>query len=289
MTVMGGMQPLEIAVALFVAFGVTLVVTPLVGRLALALDVVDRPSVRGVSRRLDMPLLGGLAVGAAFVAGLGVALWLYSGVLAEQRVRGVLLGGALLLALGVWDDRFGMSAWPKLAVQLAAAAIAILHGFQITRLTDPFTLSLIDLPLWASWLLSLLWIVGVTNAINLLDGLDGVAAGVGVIIGATLTLIAWQAGQPLGVCLGVALIGSLLGFLPHNFPPARIFLGDTGALFIGYVLALLALCPSSTPRSRWCAACCRGRRSSPRTGCTCTTGCWSPRARRAPPWCSSTS
>ncbi len=235
------MEPLELAVALFVAFGVALGVTPWAGRLALALGVVDRPSARGVSRRADMPLLGGLAVGVAFLAGLGVALWLSGDVSAEQRLRGVLLGGALLLAVGVWDDRFGMSAWPKLVVQLAAAAIAILHGFRIDRLTDPIALNLIELPLWVSWLVSLLWIVGVTNAMNLLDGLDGLAAGVGAIIGATLTLIAWQAGQFFGVCLGVALIGSLLGFLPHNFSPARIFLGDTGALFIGFVLALLAL------------------------------------------------
>lgn len=235
------MDPLELAVALFVAFGVALGVTPLVGRLALALGAVDRPSARGVSRRTNMPLLGGLAVGAAFAAGLGVASWSCEDLSAEPRLRAVLLGGALLLAVGVWDDRFGLSAWPKLLVQLAAAALAIVHGFQIDRLTDPITLSLVDLPLWASWFFSLLWIVGVTNAINLLDGLDGLAAGVGVIIGATLTLIAWQAGQPLGVCLGVALIGALLGFLPHNFSPARIFLGDTGALFIGYALALLAL------------------------------------------------
>jgi UDP-GlcNAc:undecaprenyl-phosphate GlcNAc-1-phosphate transferase len=238
---MGDMEPLELAIALFVAFGVALAVTPWVGRLALALDAVDRPSARGVSRRTNMPLLGGLAVGAAFVAGLGVSLWLCEEMTFERRLRAVLLGGALLLAVGVWDDRFGMRAWPKLLVQLGAAAIAILYGFQIDRLTDPITLGLVDLPIWASWLLSLFWIVGVTNAINLLDGLDGLAAGVGVIIGSTLTLIAWQAGQPLGVCLGVALIGALLGFLPHNFSPARIFLGDTGALFIGYVLALLAL------------------------------------------------
>jgi UDP-GlcNAc:undecaprenyl-phosphate GlcNAc-1-phosphate transferase len=228
---MGDMEPLELAIALFVAFGVALAVTPWVGRLALALDAVDRPSARGVSRRTNMPLLGGLAVGAAFVAGLGVSLWLCEEMTFERRLRAVLLGGALLLAVGVWDDRFGMRAWPKLLVQLGAAAIAILYGFQIDRLTDPITLGLVDLPIWASWLLSLFWIVGVTNAINLLDGLDGLAAGVGVIIGSTLTLIAWQAGQPLGVCLGVALIGALLGFLPHNFSPARIFLGDTGALF----------------------------------------------------------
>jgi UDP-GlcNAc:undecaprenyl-phosphate GlcNAc-1-phosphate transferase len=238
---MGDMEPRELAVALFAAFGMALAVTPWVGRLALALGAVDRPSARGVSRRANMPLLGGLAVGAAFAVGLGFALWQSGEAIEEQRLRAVLLGGALLLTVGVWDDRFGLSAWPKLVVQLAAAAIAFMHGFQIDRLTDPITLNLVDLPVWASWLLSLLWIVGITNAINLLDGLDGLAAGVGAIIGATLTVIAWQAGQPLGVCLGVALIGALLGFLPHNFSPARIFLGDTGALFIGYVLALLAL------------------------------------------------
>jgi UDP-GlcNAc:undecaprenyl-phosphate GlcNAc-1-phosphate transferase len=86
-----------------------------------------------------------------------------------------------------------------------------------------------------------LWIVGVTNALNLIDGLDGLAAGVGAIVGGTLTLICWQIGQPLGVLMGVALVGALLGFLPFNFSPARIFLGDTGALFIGYMLSLLAI------------------------------------------------
>src|SRR5262245_45053118 len=100
---------------------------------------------------------------------------------------------------------------------------------------------LVDLPRWLVWPASLLWIVGVTNALNLLDGLDGLAAGVGAIIGATLTVIAGQAGQPFGVALGIALVGGLLGFLPHNFAPARIFLGDTGSLFIGYMLSLLAL------------------------------------------------
>ena len=99
----------------------------------------------------------------------------------------------------------------------------------------------VDLPRWLVWPASLLWIVGVTNALNLLDGLDGLAAGVGAIISATLTVIAWQAGEPFGVFLGLALVGALLGFLPHNFAPARIFLGDTGSLFIGYALALLAL------------------------------------------------
>ncbi|MDH3521151.1 MAG: undecaprenyl/decaprenyl-phosphate alpha-N-acetylglucosaminyl 1-phosphate transferase [Myxococcales bacterium] len=235
------MQPLDIALPFFVAFGAALAVTPLVRRLALGIGAVDRPSERGVSLRPRMPLLGGLALGVGLAAGLAAALWLGGAEVPGQRLRGLLLGGALLLAVGIWDDRFGMRAWPKLAFQLLAAAIAILHGFQIYRLTDPITLTLVDLPTWLAWLASLAWIVGVTNAMNLLDGLDGLATGVGAIIGATLTLIAWQAGQPFGVCLGIALVAALLGFLPHNFPPARIFLGDTGSLLTGYMLALLAI------------------------------------------------
>jgi UDP-GlcNAc:undecaprenyl-phosphate GlcNAc-1-phosphate transferase len=95
--------------------------------------------------------------------------------------------------------------------------------------------------MWLSWTVTIVWIVAVTNAINLVDGLDGLAAGVAAIIAATLVILAAQGGEFFGVCIGVAMVGALLGFLPFNFAPARIFLGDTGALFIGYVLSLLAL------------------------------------------------
>jgi hypothetical protein len=97
------------------------------------------------------------------------------------------------------------------------------------------------LPTVLSWVITGLWIVTVTNALNLVDGLDGLATGVGAIIAATLALIAFQAGESLGICLGVALVGSLLGFLPFNFAPAKIFLGDTGALYLGFSISLLAM------------------------------------------------
>jgi UDP-GlcNAc:undecaprenyl-phosphate GlcNAc-1-phosphate transferase len=109
------------------------------------------------------------------------------------------------------------------------------------HLTDPISRQTIFFPEPVVWVASTLWIVGITNAMNLIDGLDGLATGVGAIICATLTVILVQAGQPFGVCMGVALFGGLIGFLPYNFPPARIFLGDTGALFMGYMLALLSL------------------------------------------------
>jgi UDP-GlcNAc:undecaprenyl-phosphate/decaprenyl-phosphate GlcNAc-1-phosphate transferase len=237
---MDAIEGLELALPFAVAFFAALGATPLAGRLAHRVGAVDRPSVRGVNQRPDMPLLGGIAVAAAFFAGMATVGIAKS---AEDAARwsGLAAGGLVLVGTGIWDDRYGMKALPKLSLQLLAAVIAIASGFEIYRVSNPQTESVVDLPRWIVWPASVLWIVGVTNALNLLDGLDGLATGVGAIIAATLTLIAWQAGQPFGVCLGLALVGALLGYLPYNFAPARIFLGDTGSMFIGYTLALLAL------------------------------------------------
>jgi UDP-GlcNAc:undecaprenyl-phosphate GlcNAc-1-phosphate transferase len=188
-----------------------------------------------------MPLLGGLAVAAAFAAGMLAVDQVPRAAVDGERWWGLVAGSLVLIGTGIYDDRYGLTALPKLTLQLCAASLAIASGFAIWRLSVGFGEAVVILPRWLVWPASLLWIVGVTNAINLLDGLDGLAAGVGAIIAATLTVIAWQAGQPFGVLLGLALVGALLGFLPHNFAPARIFLGDTGSLFIGYTLALLAL------------------------------------------------
>ncbi len=235
------MEAAGILIPLAVASGAAAFGTPLVARLATSLGIIDRPSERSVSQRFNIPLLGGLAVGIGFYAGLASGLWSIEGATATRHLGGLVLGGVVILALGVWDDRFGMGAGPKFVVQIAAASMAILSGFQIDHITSPVSRSVVEFSPLVVWIASILWIVGVTNAVNLVDGLDGLATGVGAIICATLTVIAWQAGQPLGVCIGAALLGALLGFLPFNFAPARIFLGDTGSLFIGYLLALLAL------------------------------------------------
>jgi UDP-GlcNAc:undecaprenyl-phosphate GlcNAc-1-phosphate transferase len=126
-------------------------------------------------------------------------------------------------------------------VQLLAAFAAIGAGLTIDYVTDPISKESVALPEWLSIAITVFWILGITNAINLIDGLDGLAAGVAVIIGVTLSVICWQSGVSLGVLFGAVLVGSLLGFLPFNFAPARIFLGDTGSLLLGYSLALLAL------------------------------------------------
>jgi UDP-GlcNAc:undecaprenyl-phosphate GlcNAc-1-phosphate transferase len=236
------MELLAIVIAFVVALGVAYLATPGVSWLARTLQVIDRPNERKVNQREDVPLLGGLAVALGFFVGIGVVVAFFTtGDPYRGHLEGLLLGGLLILSMGAFDDRFSLGAKTKLAVQLLAAAIAIFWGFEIRHFTDPVTRTAWMLPSWAMAGVTMLWIVGITNAMNLIDGLDGLCTGVGAIIGTTLTIMCWQAGETLGVVVGVAFVGALLGFLPHNFLPARIFLGDTGALFIGYVLSLIAI------------------------------------------------
>jgi UDP-GlcNAc:undecaprenyl-phosphate GlcNAc-1-phosphate transferase len=224
-----------------VGFAVAALATPLVSRLALALDVVDRPNERKVSARQHMPLMGGLAVALGFWVAIAFSQLLAPTGADLQELLPLLVGGALVLALGIADDRFGLSAPVKLAVQLVAATIAIHDGNVIERVTNPLTGEGVTLAPWLGWVVTCAWIVIVTNAINLIDGLDGLCAGVSAIITLALTAVAHQAGYASMVVAGIALAGALLGFLPRNFPPARIFIGDTGALFVGFCLSLLAL------------------------------------------------
>ncbi|MCG8590287.1 MAG: undecaprenyl/decaprenyl-phosphate alpha-N-acetylglucosaminyl 1-phosphate transferase, partial [Proteobacteria bacterium] len=236
------MELLDIAIPLVVATGVSAAATPLISKLASAFDVIDRPNDRKVNRRSNIPLMGGVAVALGFATGLGAAVVLLGDTIDNlSALDGYIVGASILLVAGVLDDRFNLRARHKLVIQIVAAAAAVYFGFQIKYVTEPLTTTTFYLPPWVSWPATIIWIVGVTNAINLLDGLDGLATGLGAIIGITLTVIGLQTGSPLGVALGVSLVGALLGFLPFNFAPAKIFLGDTGSLFIGFTLSLLAL------------------------------------------------
>ena len=229
-----------IAVVL-VAGGFAALATPAVMRLALAVGAVDRPNERKVSRRAQMPLLGGLAVGVGCAAGLLLAtLWPGEASL-WPKTWGFVLGGAILMTVGFLDDRFSLGANVKFLIQILAALVAIQAGFRVDLFSDPFSVQTHVVPVWIMLPVSVLWIVGVTNAMNLIDGLDGLSSGLGAIIAATLTILCWQAEQWVGVTIGLALFGALIGYLPYNFPPARIFLGDTGSLLIGFGLSVLAL------------------------------------------------
>lgn len=225
-----------------VAALVAAMATPIAARLAHQFEVIDRPNERKVSRRDDIPLLGGLAVGMGFfVACAVVVLQTDEPSLYQGHVEGLLVGGAILMAIGAFDDRYAISWKPKLLAQLLAAWVAIYYGFRIEHFTEPFQLNKWEFHPAVMFVVTTVWIVAITNAMNLLDGLDGLATGVGAIVGATLTYICWESGQVFGFMMGLALVGSLLGFLPFNFSPAKIFLGDTGALLTGYTLSLLAL------------------------------------------------
>lgn len=230
------------AIAIVVAAaGTAAISTPFVIRFARSIDAVDRPNERKVSHRVAMPLMGGLAVGLGSTMGLVTAYLLSPAGGLSRQIFGFAAGAVVLLGVGAWDDRFAARATTKLAFQIVAAAIAIQAGFGVDFFSDPISGNVFAVPPWILWPVSLLWIVGVTNAMNLIDGLDGLSAGLGAIIAATLTVICWQAGQWTGVVIGLALFGALIGYLPFNFPPARIFLGDTGSLLIGFALAVLAL------------------------------------------------
>lgn len=232
----------SIAIVLIAASAAAMT-TPWVIRFAKRIGAVDRPNERKISSRSDMPLLGGLAVGAGIAAGLLAAHFM--GVTREVTVQTAYFaaGAAILMGTGLIDDRFDLGASSKFSVQIVAAVIAISGGFCFDVFSNPFSAepAVAPVPVWIAWPISVIWIVGVTNAMNLIDGLDGLSAGVGAIIAATLTIICWQAGQWVGVLVGLVLVGALVGYLPFNFPPARIFLGDTGSLVIGYGLALIAL------------------------------------------------
>jgi UDP-GlcNAc:undecaprenyl-phosphate GlcNAc-1-phosphate transferase len=230
-------MPISFAAALLTAA----LATPLASKLSYALGAVDRPNERKVGSR-EMPRWGGLAVALGAFVGVGVALLLgpaEQGL--EQNLEALLASALLVLGIGALDDRWALAAWPKLAVEIAAAGIAFWAGFRIEHVTDPITGTIWYFQPWLSWLLTTAWIVVVTNSLNLIDGLDGLCTGVSAIIGTALVLLAWQGGHVPGLLIGVPLVGAMLGFLPFNFPPARIFVGDTGALFIGYCLSLLAL------------------------------------------------
>ena len=236
------MSWLWIPIAFVAALLAAAAATPLASRLSLALGVVDRPNERKVSARANIPRWGGLAVALGTFVGIGVALLIApTDESFQQTLEALLVGALLVLGVGAMDDRWALAAWPKLAVEIIAAGIAFAVGLRIEHVTDPITGTVWYFAPWLSWLLTTAWIVVVTNSLNLIDGLDGLCTGVSAIIGAALTLLAWQGGHLPGLMIGVPLVGALLGFLPFNFPPARIFVGDTGALFIGYCLSLLAL------------------------------------------------
>ena len=209
------------ASALVIAIGGT----PLVRYAALKLGVLDQPSARKV-HSAPVPLMGGIAIYVAFIAAL--VLWGERSYINE--VVGISVGATLVSIVGALDDSRGMGSYLKLLFQVAAATVLILSGVQV-RLFD----GVLDI------ILTLLWVVGITNAFNLLDNMDGLSSGVATIAAAFFTLLAAMSDQYLVGTLAAALCGACLGFLVYNWNPARVFMGDTGSLFLGFLLAAVGI------------------------------------------------
>jgi UDP-GlcNAc:undecaprenyl-phosphate/decaprenyl-phosphate GlcNAc-1-phosphate transferase len=215
-------------------FGAALVIvvllTPAVGGMARMLGAVDRPGDRRRAGTRAVPRLGGLALF------LGIFVPALAFLDLTRSMRGLLLGMAVATTIGAIDDFRGLRWWEKLAGQIVAASIVVGFGVWIQRFTFP-VLGVHQLPEWFGMPLTVLGIVAVMNMVNFLDGLDGLAAGVCAISAATFALIALDLGRPNIAILSAVVLGATLGFLRHNFYPARIFMGDSGALLLGFTLA----------------------------------------------------
>jgi UDP-GlcNAc:undecaprenyl-phosphate GlcNAc-1-phosphate transferase len=232
------------------AFAACALVTPLVCRMAIKLGHFDEPnSVRHV-HTVPTPRLGGVAIYLGFMLALFVTLNValsnnsvikhYLDTPDLARLIGLLFGGTLMMGVGLWDDVMGMRARNKFIAQFAVALIAVVfYGFSIYHLRLPH-FGLVELG-WFGIPFSLFWYLGMVNAINFLDGLDGLVAGYTVIACIALTIISLMKGQYLVAITTCAIAGAAAGFLPYNYSPARIFMGDGGALFIGFVLATVGV------------------------------------------------
>lgn len=219
-------------IASFIALISTFFLTFLVKKLALKLNIVDFPNQRKI-HKVVTPQAGGLAIFFGVVLGL---LYLQP---SHPHLVGISLGAVTIIVVGLLDDRFDIRPVIKLSGQIIAATFLISSGLIIERVTLPF-MGLIDLgPL--SVLITLLWVVGITNAINLIDGLDGLATGVSTIALTTMLIMAIIDMQVFAAYLAVVIIGANLGFLYHNFYPAKIYMGDTGSNFLGYMIAVISM------------------------------------------------
>lgn len=236
-------------VAYFLIFVVAMLgtyfLTPLVEKLAVLVGAVDHPVEERKVHKESMPRLGGLAIYISFILGLA-AMFLYqyltksiSFIGLTTEVTGIIVASSLILIMGMIDDVWSLSAWIKLAGQLIAAVILIVFGIEIDFIGNPAG-GLISLGFWGVPL-TLLWVVGLTNAINFIDGLDGLAAGVTGISAISLFAFAVQTGQTDVATFLIALAGSTFGFLRHNFHPAQIFMGDSGSMFLGFILGAITV------------------------------------------------
>ncbi|WP_455257591.1 glycosyltransferase family 4 protein [Peptoniphilus asaccharolyticus] len=226
----------ELLKPIVLAFLVSLVMTPIVIRLAKKFGFLDIPKDARRMHNKPIPLSGGVAMYVAIMIGMIVFLKL------NRELICVMIGATLILISGLIDDKTDMSPKMKLLFQLTAALILIVGNVRVEFFTNPFPigetvifLGVLSIPI------TIFWIVGITNTVNLIDGMDGLAAGVSLICSISLMVIANKFGYGNMAIIAALLVGACAGFLPYNFNPAKIFMGDTGALFLGFMLSYISV------------------------------------------------
>ncbi|MCQ2418675.1 MAG: undecaprenyl/decaprenyl-phosphate alpha-N-acetylglucosaminyl 1-phosphate transferase [Clostridia bacterium] len=235
---------LFVGLALLIAAVVAAIMTPLVKKFAFLVGAVDVPKDQRRMHHKPIPRLGGLAIFIAFSVSVLILHSVYDKMVVEWPYIGIAIGGAIIVLLGIIDDIKALPAIPKFFVQLLAAGVAAYFGCRIIRISNPIISSsatYLELPKWLSFVGSVVWIVAITNAVNFIDGLDGLASGISAISAGSLMVIAALTGNIPVAIIMAAIMGGCLGFLPYNFNPAKIFMGDTGATFLGFILATMSI------------------------------------------------
>ena len=227
------------ALALLAALVISFLMTPVVKTFAFKVGAVDVPKDARRMHKVPIPRLGGLAIFIGFM----VSVLILGNVRGNGQMQSILLGSVIIVVLGVVDDIMALPAMLKFVVQIAAALIPALNGVVIQAFSNPNIFS--DSLYWVLGPLSVpftvLWIVAITNAVNLIDGLDGLANGVSAISATTMLVIALLASEAQVAIVMAALVGACVGFMPYNLNPAKMFMGDTGATFLGYILATMSI------------------------------------------------
>lgn len=228
-----------VVLALLVALVVSFLTTPVVKSFAYKVGAIDVPKDARRMHKVPIPRLGGLAIFIGFM----VSILLFVNIRGNQQMQSILLGAVIIVVLGVVDDIMALPAMLKFVVQIVAALIPALNGVTILAFSNPNIFS--DKLYWVLGGLSVpftvIWIVAITNSVNLIDGLDGLADGVSAISATTMLVIALLYAEAQVAIVMAALVGACVGFIPYNLNPAKMFMGDTGATFLGYILATMSI------------------------------------------------
>lgn len=230
---------LHVGVTLLVSGLISFALTPFVKHLATWFGAIDVPKDNRRMHKVPIPRMGGLAIFMGFL----LASLIFCPEL-DREIQSILLGAVIIVILGVFDDKYTLGAKLKLVVQILAASIVVFYGdLRIDRLTNPFGNSLYSY--WdfgvLAYPITIIWIVAITNAVNFIDGLDGLACGVSFISSLNLLVITLLVSDAKVSIIMAALAGACLGFVPFNFNPAKIFMGDTGSTFLGFMLATVSI------------------------------------------------